>query len=84
MFFEIRCTTYESNRLILTLYIKLVNHLFYTMIVIAQSLSCSQTNLLYLGKSTLDVGEQMVGETATIRLNYTAFSSKREKNSQLP
>ena len=55
------------------------------MIVIARSLRHSQTNILYVGESTLDVDEQTVGETTIIRSNYTAFSSQREKNySQLP
>ena len=83
-FFEIRRTKYESNRLTPTLHIKLVNQLFYTMIVIVRSLRRSQTNILYLGESTLDVDEQTVGEMTIIRSNYTAFSSQREKKSQLP
>ena len=44
----------ESNRL---------NQLFYTMIVIARSLRRRRTDILYVGESSLDVGEQKVGET---------------------
>ena len=37
------------------------------MIVIAQSLRRSETDILYVGESSLDVGEQTVGETTRSR-----------------
>ena len=40
-----------------------LNQLFYTMIVIQRSLRRRQTEILDLGESTQDVGEQTVGET---------------------
>ena len=40
-----------------------LNQLFYTMIVIQRSLRRWQTEILDLGESTQDVGEQTVGET---------------------
>ena len=63
------CTKHESNGLTSTLHIKLVNQLFYTMIVIARSLRRRQTDILYVGESSLDVGEQTVGETTRTRRN---------------
>ena len=40
-----------------------LNQLFYTMTVIQRSLRRRQTEILDLGESTQDVGEQTVGET---------------------
>ena len=40
-----------------------LNQLFYTMIVIQRSLRRRQTEILDIGESTQDVGEQTVGET---------------------
>ena len=42
---------------------------FRVALVIARSLRRRRTDLLYLGESTLDVGEQTVGETTVIDLN---------------
>ena len=56
-------TKHKSNRLTPTPYIKLVNQLFYTMIVIARSLRLTWTDILYIGKSSLDLGKQTVGKT---------------------
>ena len=60
-------TKYESNRLTPTPHIKLVNQLFYTRIVIARSLRRRQTDILYVGESSLDIGEQTVRETTRRR-----------------
>ena len=43
------------------------NLLFHTMIVIVGSLKCRRTDILDVGESILDVGEQTVGETTVIR-----------------
>ena len=40
--------------------------LFYTMIVIVQSLRCRRTDILDIGESTLDIREQTVGEMTII------------------
>ena len=40
--------------------------LFYKMIVIVRSLRRRGTDILDVGESTLDVGEQTVGETTVI------------------
>ena len=56
-----------------TPHIKYVNQLFYTMIVIVRSLRRRRTDLLDVGESTLDVGEQTVSET-TRRRNDRNFN----------
>ena len=65
--FWIRRTKNESNRLTPTPHIKLVNQMFYAMIVIALSLKRRRTDILYVGESTLEVGEQTIGETTRRR-----------------
>ena len=66
-------TKHESNRLTPTPHIKLVNQLFYTMIVIARSLRRRRTDIRYVGESSLDVGEQTVGETTVRQLVTMGF-----------
>ena len=56
--FLLNCgTKHETNRLTATPHTNLVNQLFYTMIVIARSLRCRQTDMLYVGESSVDVGQ---------------------------
>lgn len=72
--FLLNCgTKHESNGLTPTLHTKLVNQLFYTMIVIARSLRRRQTDMLYVGESSLDIGEQTVGEMTRKRNDRLPF-----------
>ena len=48
--------------------------LFYTMIVIVRSLRRRRTDILDVGESTLDLGEQTVGETTVIPRRATINS----------
>jgi len=68
-FFEICRTKYESNRLTPTPHIKLVNRLFNAMTITARSPRHSRTDAPHAGESTLDAGEQTVGETTVIPEN---------------
>ena len=56
--------------------------LFYITIVIVRSLRRRRTDILNVGESTLDVGEQTVGETTVIRFNDKNHKWKVKESKQ--